>query len=126
MRVRLLLIFLVLLLDQGTKYFFGGQLNQGVSFSFLQISPMILVAMQLALLFIIARMMRFNICAGLILGGGISNLVDRVVFGGVRDWMTLPGLGLHNNLADWAIVIGLICFVIVQYRDDFTSTSHTF
>ena len=116
MRVRLLFIFLIVLLDQGTKYFFGGQINLGVSFSFLQISPIILVAMQLVLLFLVARMMRSNICVGLILGGGISNLVDRVLFGGVRDWMTLPVLGLHNNLADWAIVLGLIwCGILWRY-----------
>ena len=110
--MRLLLIFSILILDQGTKYFFGGQLNQGVSFSFLQISPIILVVMQLVLLFLVARVMRSNICAGLILGGGISNLVDRVLFGGVRDWMTLPVIGLRNNLADWAIVFGLLWYTI--------------
>lgn len=112
MRVRLLLIFSVLALDQGTKYFFGGQINPGVSFSFLQISPIILVAMQLVLLFLVARVMRSNICVGLILGGGVSNVIDRVLFGGVRDWMTLPMLGLHNNLADWAIITGLVWYTM--------------
>lgn len=111
-------------MDQSTKHLFGGLLNQGVSFSFFQISPIILVLTQLVLLILVARTMRNHIAAGFILGGGISNVLDRIFFSGVRDWMTMPVIGIHNNLADWAIVVGLICFVIVQYRDDFTSTSH--
>jgi len=114
-----------LVLDQGTKHLFGGQLNTGISFSLFQFSPIFLVATQLVFLVCVARLMRNDLCAGLILGGGISNTLDRIFFGGVRDWMTLPILGLQNNLADWAIVGGLVCAVIVQYRDDVASTSHS-
>lgn len=126
MRLRFLLILCVLLLDQSTKHFFGGQLNTGVSFSLFQFSPIVLVAIQLVLLVCAAWMMHHDVSAGFILGGGISNMLDRVFYGGVRDWMILPILGLQNNLADWAIVGGLVCFVIVQYRDDSPSTSHSF
>lgn len=42
-----------------------------------------------------------------ILGGGISNVIDRFRFGAVIDTFILPG-GFFFNLADVAILIGLI------------------
>lgn len=44
----------------------------------------------------------------LILAGACSNLLDRVLYGGVCDWLPMPIVGGANNLADWAIIIGLI------------------
>ncbi len=126
MRTRIVLIFLILIFDQSSKAVFGGQFNSGISFSLLQISPFALGVAQCVLLLLVAHIMHHHVSAGLILGGGISNLIDRIMLGGVRDWITLPAFGIQNNLADWAIVFGLICFAIVQYRDDSTSTSHHF
>lgn len=48
---------------------------------------------------------------GLILGAGLSNLLDRLWWGGVRDIWTvsvLPGLKLQNNLADWLLLVGVV------------------
>lgn len=114
MRMRLFIIFLVIFLDQCTKFFFGGQINQGVSFSLLLIHPLILICVQIAFLVMVWRIMRsYHVCVGLIIGGGISNVIDRICIGGVRDWITLPIVGLHNNIADWAIISGLIYYVIL-------------
>lgn len=114
MRVRLCIIFLVIFLDQCTKFFFDGQINQGVSFSLFVIHPFILICLQIALLVMVWRMMRsYHVCVGLIVGGGISNVIDRLLFGGVKDWIALPMLHLQNNFADWAIISGLIYYVIL-------------
>ncbi len=43
----------------------------------------------------------------ILLGGGSANLIDRVYTGGVRDWLPLGVFSLHNNLADWAIALGV-------------------
>jgi len=59
------------------------------------------------------------LCYSLILAGGLSNLIDRIVWGGVRDWLPIPLTPLHNNLADWLIVIsciGLVWLMIMQSR----------
>ncbi len=48
---------------------------------------------------------------GMVLGGGISNLLDRVRLGGVQDWLVVPVVGMRNNVADYAIVLGLIVWV---------------
>ncbi|HCC84855.1 MAG TPA: hypothetical protein DEP87_04195 [Candidatus Pacebacteria bacterium] len=45
---------------------------------------------------------------GLIWGGGMSNWLDRWLMSGVRDWLVIPGTPLKNNLADWAITLGVV------------------
>lgn len=48
-----------------------------------------------------------RIGAGMLLGGGLSNILDRILVGSVRDYPWLPWLPAFN-LADLAIVLGLI------------------
>lgn len=48
--------------------------------------------------------------------GALSNLVDRVRFGAVVDWMSVPGLPLKNNLADWLIVITLVWIFLAELK----------
>lgn len=51
----------------------------------------------------------------LIIGGGISNLIDRFVYGGVRDFIYYPGLAVYGNVADIFLAIGLLLVVWHQY-----------
>jgi signal peptidase II len=47
---------------------------------------------------------------GLIMGGAISNAIDRLVLGGVADFFSLHALGFYwyvFNIADAAIVAGV-------------------
>jgi len=56
---------------------------------------------------------------GLVFGGGIANLVDRVVFGGVLDFIDLHVGELHwpaFNVADLAITIGVIALVFAYSK----------
>ncbi len=50
--------------------------------------------------------------------GAVSNMVDRVVYGGVRDWLPVPGLGVYNNLADWYICIAVVVLIILELKKD--------
>ena len=45
---------------------------------------------------------------GIILVGGWVNMVDRMVFGYVRDYWWLGPV--YNNIADWIISVGVIIF----------------
>lgn len=56
------------------------------------------------------------IAYGLILGGAIGNLVDRVWLGYVRDWMLLFGRSAMN-LADFGILGGLILLIFTPHKE---------
>jgi signal peptidase II len=49
------------------------------------------------------------VSAGMILGGAVGNLVDRLVHGAVTDFLWLPWV--IANLADVAVLIGLLILV---------------
>ncbi len=56
---------------------------------------------------------------GLILGGGLGNLLDRVRSGAVTDFLVF---GHHGpaNLADMAITLGIVGMLVVAWRTDRT------
>jgi signal peptidase II len=59
------------------------------------------------------------VCISTIIGGGISNIFDRILFGGyVTDFMNF-GIGSLRtgilNFADMSITFGAIVLIIVQY-----------
>jgi lipoprotein signal peptidase len=50
---------------------------------------------------------------GLIIVGGIGNLVSRLQYGGVLDNLSFFGL-FYNNIWDWIIAVGVLVYLI-QY-----------
>ena len=60
-----------------------------------------------------------KISLGLLLGGTVANAIDRLVFGGVRDFIYLKFINFAIfNVADMAITIGaiLLCVAIIFLR----------
>lgn len=59
------------------------------------------------------------VCISTIIGGGISNIFDRILFGGyVTDFLNFGIGGLRTgilNFADMSITFGAILLIIVQY-----------
>jgi len=47
----------------------------------------------------------------MITGGGL-NLIERWIYGGVRDYWHLPLTSIYNNLNDYLIVAGVIQLII--------------
>ena len=48
-------------------------------------------------------------------GGALSNLLERIILGYVVDWIPVPFMDLHYNLADIEISLGaLITFIAVN------------
>jgi signal peptidase II len=64
-------------------------------------------------------MARRRLCLGLILGGALGNLIDRVLAGEVIDFIDM-GIGQTRwpvyNLADVAVTIGAVGLVLVFAR----------
>ena len=104
--------------------------NKGAAFSFLASEAgwqryfftAISIAASLFIVFLLKRHagQRLFCCAlALILGGAIGNLIDRVMYGHVIDFLDFYVRGWHwpaFNVADSAITIGAVMFVLDELR----------
>lgn len=104
--------------------------NQGAAFSFLANSGgwqrWFFSALALAVSIFIVWMLNRNASQrmfcwslSLILGGAVGNLIDRLVFGHVIDFLDFHIHGWHwpaFNIADSAITIGAVLFVLDELR----------
>lgn len=96
--------------------------NSGVAFSALSGSTVIVTLLALAVLgALLAFFARFAsqpllwLPAGLIAGGALGNLIDRLRDGSVTDFIKLPDWPAFN-LADSAITVGVVVLVLVIGR----------
>jgi signal peptidase II len=112
--------------------------NPGAAFSFLStaggwqrwmFSGIALAAITL-ILFWLARLprdARLSILSlGLILGGALGNLVDRLRLGKVVDFLDFHYAGLHwpaFNVADAAITVGAVCLIIATFTEQARDTA---
>ena len=107
---------LTLFIDQITKHFASRAIvNTGISFGLFS-SGITTIALMVVLVLIAVSygkvFFRMSPTAsGIFFGASSSNLLDRVLFGGVRDFLPLPILGVQNNLADWGIILSLLWIV---------------
>lgn len=94
--------------------------NKGVAFGMFSDMRWIFVALTSILLVIIIFYMFkkrpkgkfFYVCAALIIGGGIGNLIDRIFYGYVIDYLSLSFFPPVCNFADYCITAGTIMLVI--------------
>ncbi len=104
--------------------------NQGAAFSFLAAAGgwqrWLLTALAVIAALVIGYLLKrhgnqgvFCTALSLILGGAIGNLIDRVAYGHVIDFIDLHARSLHwpvFNLADSAITVGAVLLVIDELR----------
>lgn len=127
----------IVLFDQGTKLlifgsenrsilgdllWFQSEKNTGAAFSMLSGNNIffiiIVLIMCLLLIYILFSKKYFTgrlekISLALILGGAISNLIDRIVYAYVRDFIYLKFINFAVfNIADMSITIGAILIII--------------
>lgn len=94
--------------------------NKGVAFGMFSDMRWIFVVLTSILLVIIIFYMFkkrpkgkfFYVCAALIIGGGIGNLIDRIFYGYVIDYLSLSFFPPVCNFADYCITAGTIILVI--------------
>ena len=94
--------------------------NKGVAFGMFSDMRWIFVALTAIMLAIIIFYMFkkrpkgkfFYVCAALIIGGGIGNLIDRIFYGYVIDYLSLSFFPPVCNFADYCITAGTIMLVI--------------
>lgn len=129
----------VALLDQGSKWWivnevmqpprlvpvtpflnFTLHLNKGVTFGMFNhghpYMPYVFVGVAVVILLLLLRWLirttsgPVAVALGLVMGGAIGNIVDRVNYGGVVDFLDFHAFGYHwyaFNVADAAIVCGV-------------------
>ena len=137
--VALIIAALVVAADQIIKYFVAANIkpvgtvtvidgvfnlsyveNRGVAFGIFKDMRWIFVALTTLLIFAIAFYMfkkrpdgkLFYILAGLIIGGGIGNLIDRILYGYVIDYLSLSFFPPVCNFADYCITGGVIVLAV--------------
>lgn len=114
----------VLLLDQLTKYgaswFLPIYLNTGISFGYFEgftvpLLTVFLLGIVLLLFYSFKSIwLQHQYISAVFFGSAISNVVDRVLFGGVRDWLLIPFTNIYNNIADYLIFFAIIWLLYIS------------
>jgi len=144
LRIGLLAAGTILILDQLTKWFFRNVVldgtryieitpffnivevwNRGVSFGLFASdsswTPILLSALAIAISVVLivwlkrAETRLLALALGIVIGGAIGNVIDRVIWGHVYDFLDFHVAGYHwpaFNVADSAISIGVVLILI--------------
>lgn len=119
-----------ILLDQITKHFSPSVvLNTGISFGLFSgpFLTLLLIGFLIVIAFSFGKTL-YQIspaATGIFSGAAISNILDRVIYGGVRDFLPIPLLGVRNNLADWCIILSLLWIFLHSSKASFSKTTHS-
>lgn len=96
--------------------------NRGISFGLFggQAGPWLFIAVALAIVAVLLVWLwrgtsaRLSLALGLVIGGALGNVVDRLRFGAVVDFLDFHVAGYHwpaFNLADSTITIGVLILI---------------
>lgn len=100
--------------------------NEGINFGLFSGAPeasrWILIALAIGICAWVVHFARSDgqprvmIAAGLLVGGALGNVVDRIRFGAVADFLNMSCCGIHNpfafNIADIGVFAGAIALVL--------------
>lgn len=139
----------IFIVDQLTKMFIEGNTkiiegflyinpvnNYGAAWSIFSNQTIFLIIVSIIMLLVLFRYqcyfiknLRNRIGFGLLYGGLLGNLLDRIIFGYVRDFIDTYVFGYDFpvfNVADMAVVIGVILLIvaIIKGEDKVEKTSH--
>lgn len=99
--------------------------NQGVSFGLFSheaaVMPYVLSGVALAIVVVLLGWLRgaerglVALAIGLIIGGAVGNVIDRLRFGAVTDFLDFHAMGVHFwafNIADSGISVGVMLLIL--------------
>lgn len=134
----LTIILAVVTVDQVTKIFmmdvnaslikgvieFTPKLNDGAAFSSLKGERVFFIVFTVVALFLMFYILItrkwsnnsfFRITLSIMIGGVIGNFIDRMMIGAVRDFIYLPLFSFVCNVADIAITVACVMFVVYLF-----------
>lgn len=101
--------------------------NKGITFGLLSgsLQPIIFVVLSLVVVVFLInyahKNKNYRPFLSLIIGGAIGNIIDRIIYGSVIDFLDFH-LGRHHwpafNIADSAIVIGVFILFFISYPEE--------
>lgn len=101
--------------------------NEGIAFSLLDGKVDFIVIMSVIIIGMLIKYLKDNkvekveqIAYGLLIGGALGNLLDRILYGYVIDFLDFNIFGYHYpifNFADTFIVIGILILIIFSFRE---------
>tara|TARA_Y100000310_G_C20598040_1_gene771530 strand:- start:101 stop:529 length:429 start_codon:yes stop_codon:yes gene_type:complete len=136
---KLLYALILIVFDQFTKFLFQNQYygsgffkiyyteNTGAAFSILQNQNLLLAIIAIvvvALIFYYYKQVKLKLPLILILAGAVGNLIDRVFFGFVRDFISISIWPIFN-LADVFSTVGVLWLIYYFYTEEKTYKSKT-
>lgn len=122
LRLAIIPISLILLVDQASKAMFVTSCNEGIAFSLLSSWGTFNILVTIIFLgfclyfFFKERRFRHSLLLALIIGGGVSNLVDRLIFGCVRDFIDFK-IWPSFNFADSVVTVGVLILVLSLIKE---------
>lgn len=109
-------------------FYFKPVTNSGAAWSILYDKPILLIILTIIILFILLRYQTFfkmnkrnKLAFALIYGGLLGNLLDRVIFGYVRDFIKIIIFNYNYpifNLADISLVIGVLLLMVAIIKGE--------
>ena len=111
------IVLLIIIIDQITKAFLTKTTNTGAAFGLFKDNTLFIIIVSLLMIgLIIHYLIKSNVfilSLGLsfFLGGAVSNLLDRIVFGYVRDFIQVFMITTFN-IADMFTVIGAMLIIV--------------
>lgn len=136
----ILITFLVIIIDQLTKFlinqnieylksfqiiknffYFTNAHNNGAAFSILSGYNLLFISITLIVICLIDKYIEKNISFYILLGGIIGNLIDRLIFGYVRDFLDFRIFNYNFpifNISDICICLGIFLIIIKTIKED--------
>jgi signal peptidase II len=119
-----IIALIVIFLDQITKYlfktYFSYTKNYGAAFGILQNQRLLFIIMSLIVIIAILLTKKDLISLGFLLGGTIGNLIDRLLYGYVIDFIDFK-IWPSFNIADTFNTIAVFLLIIYFVKNDINS-----
>ncbi|MBQ3158356.1 MAG: signal peptidase II [Clostridia bacterium] len=143
MLVAFIISIVIIIIDQVTKFCLYGMscsligdflwlestLNTGASFGMLKNGTVFFIIFSIPMIALMIWLIVskkydygkfFKITLGILLGGTIGNLIDRIFFAGVRDFIYFKSINFAIfNVADIAITVATIMLVVFLFLEMF-------
>jgi signal peptidase II len=119
--ISFIIALIIIVLDRITKLIFleSSNLNKGAAFGILQGWQWLFILAAVIVVVVILKERnnkKYQIGMGLLLGGTVSNLIDRLYYQGVIDFISIFSIP-NFNIADLSNVVGVMLIIYIMHKN---------